>query len=130
MNRRINPSNVAGPFGAYTHAIAVDPGARLLVLSGQVGTDADESTPESVEEQSFLVYDNIRKILETEGMGFGDIVKVTMFVVAGTDIAAVRAGRERAMGSIEPPTSTLVYISALAQPHWKVEVEAIAAKAG
>jgi len=37
MNRKLNPSTIAPPGGRYTHAIEVPPGARWLVVSGQVG---------------------------------------------------------------------------------------------
>ena len=40
MNRKFNPSSIAPPGGRYTHAIEVPPGARWLVVSGQVGVSA------------------------------------------------------------------------------------------
>ena len=37
MNKVYNPTTIAAPVGAYSHAIEVPAGARTLFISGQVG---------------------------------------------------------------------------------------------
>ena len=44
------------------------------------------------------------------------------------DMPAYRAVRERILGD-HRPASTMIVISALGRPEWKVEIEAVAARA-
>ena len=52
MNRTSNPATVAPPVGAYSHAVEVPPGSRLLYIAGQVGNLPDGSLPEGVGAQT------------------------------------------------------------------------------
>jgi 2-iminobutanoate/2-iminopropanoate deaminase len=83
--------------------------------------------PGSVEAQSEHVYRNIQAILEEAGMGFENVVKMTAYLVDRDDAAGWRASRLGIMGDA-CPAHTLVYISGLANPDFRVEVEAIAAE--
>jgi 2-iminobutanoate/2-iminopropanoate deaminase len=106
---------------------AVPSGTELVLLSGQVGIRPDGSLPESIAEQAEQVFANIAALLASQGLGVGSLVKLTMFVVAGKDIQAVRAARAKFMGA-HRPASTAVFVSQLVDPAWHVEVEAIAAR--
>ena len=68
------------------------------------------------------------KILEANGMGVEDIVMVTQFLTRVGDRDAHMAIRNRFLGD-HKPTSTLLFVSALAQPEMVVEVEIKAAQA-
>ncbi len=64
--------------GPYSQAILMH---NILFISGQLGIDATSGTmPEGFEEQTNLVFQNIKSILEAAGMGFAHIVKVTVFL--------------------------------------------------
>ena len=128
MNRKLNPSTVAPPGGRYSHAIEVPPGARWLVVSGQVGVAPDGSTPEDIGGQTENCFRNIAAILADAGMNLADVVKITVFLTSEADIAAFRAARDRVTGEARP-ASTLVVVSRLVRPEWRVEIEALAAKA-
>jgi 2-iminobutanoate/2-iminopropanoate deaminase len=128
MNRKLNPSTIAPPGGRYTHAIEVPPGARWLVVSGQVGVAPDGSTPEDIGGQTENCFRNIAAILADAGMSLADVVKTTVFLTREADIADFRAARDRATGEARP-ASTLVVVSRLVRPEWRVEIEALAAKA-
>jgi 2-iminobutanoate/2-iminopropanoate deaminase len=128
MNRKLNPTTIAPPGGRYTHAIEVPPGARWLVVSGQVGVAPDGSTPADIGGQTENCFRNIGAILETAGMSLADIVKITVFLTSEDDIAGFRAARDRMTGEALP-ASTLVVVSRLVRPEWRVEIEALAAKA-
>jgi 2-iminobutanoate/2-iminopropanoate deaminase len=128
MNRKLNPSTIAPPGGRYTHAIEVPPGARWLVVSGQVGVAPDGSTPGDIGGQTENCFRNIRAILENAGMSLADVVKLTVFLTGEDEIAGFRAARDRMIGEALP-ASTLVVVSRLARPEWRVEIEALAAKA-
>jgi 2-iminobutanoate/2-iminopropanoate deaminase len=123
----LNPPTVHTPGGAYSHLAAVPSGTELILLSGQVGIRPDGSLPESTGEQAEQVFANIAALLASQGLGVSSLVKLTMFIVAGRDIQAVRAARAKFMGT-HRPASTAVFVSQLVDPAWHVEVEAIAAK--
>jgi enamine deaminase RidA (YjgF/YER057c/UK114 family) len=128
MNRKLNPSTIAPPGGRYTHAIEVSPGARWLVVSGQVGVAPDGSTPGDIGGQTENCFRNIGAILESAGMSLADVVKITVFLTREDDIAGFRAARDRMIVEARP-ASTLVVVSQLVRPEWRVEIEALAAKA-
>jgi enamine deaminase RidA (YjgF/YER057c/UK114 family) len=62
-------------------------------------------------------------------METADLVKITTYVVAGTELdpARRRAEMERLLGD-HVPTSTLVFVAALAAPQYKVEIDGWAAR--
>lgn len=64
--------------GPYSQAILKN---NTLFISGQLGIDPNTSAmPASFEEQTNLVFSNIKAILEAAGMGMTHIVKVTVFL--------------------------------------------------
>ena len=56
-----------------------------------------------------------------------DLVRLTTYLIDVRDRAGYMAARDRFVGS-PPPASTLVVISALADPRYRIEVEAVAAR--
>ena len=75
------------------------------------------------------MFANVIAVLRDCGLDVLDLVKLTIFVVAGQDASEVRHARLKYLGS-HRPASTLVYVSQLAVPECLVEVEAVAVKAG
>ena len=122
-----NPAGVHPPLGLYSHTVLVPEGTELVYLSGQLGVDSEGNTPASIGEQAELVFANIVALLRAHGLAPTDIVKLTTFVVAGHDGDAVRAARLRHLGA-HRPASTAVFVAALVEPEWFVEVEAVAAR--
>jgi enamine deaminase RidA (YjgF/YER057c/UK114 family) len=123
----LNPPTVHVPGGAYSHSAKVPAGTELVFLSGQVGVRPDGSSPVSIGEQSEQVFANIAALLAAHGLDAGSLVKLTLFIVAGQDMGAVRAARAKFLGA-HKPASTAVFVSQLVDPKWHVEVEAIFAK--
>lgn len=122
-----NPAGVHPPLGLYSHTVLVPEGTELVYLSGQLGVDSDGNTPATIGEQADLVFANIVALLRAHGLAPTDIVKLTTFMVAGHDGDAVRAARLRHLGA-HRPASTAVFVAALVEPEWFVEVEAVAAR--
>lgn len=123
-----NPATVCPPVSSYSHGIEVLPGARWLHMSGQVAIDLDGSIPETFHEQCELAWQNLYNVLDSAGMNREDLVKLTVFMTDPDDLPAFRAVRDRFLGDARPAT-TLVFISALARPEWKIEIEGVAARA-
>lgn len=121
-----NPPGVAGPFATYSHGVELDSPHRYLYGAGQTGVATDGSVGESIEEQSELVWQNIREVLAAADMKITDIVQLNMLLVHRTDYAAAAAIREVALDGHRPAT-TLVYVVGLARPEWLIEIDFIAA---
>jgi 2-iminobutanoate/2-iminopropanoate deaminase len=128
MIQFLNPSNVHAPVGGYSHTVAVPPGSELVFVSGQVGVRPDGSVPVSFAEQVEVVFDNLRLCLAAHGVGMEAVVKLTSFLVPGTDVRVMREIRQRHFGE-HRPTSTAVYVPQLVNPAFLIEVEAVAVKA-
>jgi enamine deaminase RidA (YjgF/YER057c/UK114 family) len=125
MQRRdINAPDAAPPAGQYTQAVELSHVSRTLYISGQVGTDLDGTTPEDATAQARLVWRNLEAQLRAAGMTLDNIVKIVTIIPDSADIPATRAARAEALGD-RRPASTLI-VGGLANPAWKIEVEAVA----
>ena len=129
MVKFLNPDCVAKPTSNYSQCVEVPAGARRLIISGQVGAKPDGTVVKGMAAQTEQVFDNIFAILRSQGMDIGDIVKITTFCTNRDEIAAMREVRTRRLAG-HAPTSTLVFVSGLANPDYLIEIEAEAVKAG
>ena len=122
----IQPKDVFEPMGKpYSHGVIVETG-RTLYVAGQTPRDVEgnivcKGDPEG---QARQVMENMKKVIETAGGRMADVAKTTVFI---TDLAnRVAVGRVRKeFFPGDPPASTLVVISSLADPEFLVEIEAI-----
>jgi len=121
-----NPSTVHAPVASYSHQIEVPPSARWLVLSGQIGCYPDGKAPTDPVEQIQVALDNLRLNLEAADMSVNNLVKLTFYLVGEIDPARRRAVVDTWLG-LHRPCTTLLYVSALAAPHFRVEIDAWAA---
>ena len=80
--RIVNTENAPAAIGPYSQAVWA---GNLLFLSGQIGlvTETNRMIEGGTLAETEQVFKNIAAVLEAEGMGFEDIVKVTVF---GLDI--------------------------------------------
>lgn len=122
--RTINAEDATSPAGAYSQAVEVTGASRMLFISGQLGVELDGSAPATMEQQARLAWRNLGAQLRAAGMSFDNLVKVTMFIPDASEIPASRPARIEAIG-IRRPASTVI-VAGLADPAWKIEIEAIA----
>src|SRR5258708_39682183 len=80
--RRLNPDTIHPPFAKYAHGIEVDPGARLVFCSGQLGIGRDGVIPEDVEAHARLCFRALAAILGEASMSLGDLVRLNAYVVS------------------------------------------------
>ncbi|MEE9262743.1 MAG: RidA family protein [Dehalococcoidia bacterium] len=119
---RINPSNLAQPRG-YTHVVKA---GNTVYIAGQVGRRPDGTLAGSdIGSQTDQVFKNLGAALASVGAGFENVTKITVFLTHREDIPGFRTARDKHVTG-EPPASTLVLISGLAEPEFRVEVEATA----
>ena len=126
--RTFTPPAVRPPFAAYSHAVEVPAGHRLLFVSGQLGIGRDDAVPEDAGAQAELCFRAIGEILAEAGMGFADIVRINAYVSGREHLQPYMVVRDRYVGT-PPPASTLMIVQGFARPEFKVEVEIVAAKA-
>jgi 2-iminobutanoate/2-iminopropanoate deaminase len=123
---RHNPSDVFPPYRAYSHAVEVRGDARLLFISGLNGYEADGQTmPASFEAQAELIWQHLRTILASAGLGVEHIVSLRTYLADPVDDEANVLMRVKHLGSHRP--SSTVVCCRLLDPRWKLEVEAVAA---
>ena len=77
-------------------------------------------------EQCRYAYDKIRRALEKNGAGFGDVVKVVAYVTDMRYQPDYGRCRAEAFGAAPPPAHTLLNIVQLAWPGMMVEVDVTA----
>jgi enamine deaminase RidA (YjgF/YER057c/UK114 family) len=118
-----NPESVHVPVGGYSHQAEVHPGARWLVLAGQVGKTTDGAVPEDGVAQIQVALENIDRNLKAAGMERQDLVKLTWYLLADVDNAKRLEVAERWLSGHEP-CSTVLYVAALARPIYRVEIDA------
>lgn len=123
-----NPDGIHPPVGAYAHQSEVIGDQRWLVMAGQVGRTADGTVPADPLVQIEVALENVRRNLAGAGMEIKDLVKLTWYLVGDID-----SGRRREIATAwlggHQPCSTLLYVSALAAPEYRVEVDAWACRA-
>ncbi len=127
MLKHVDCPEIAGPFGSYSHAIEVPPGARVLHISGQVGADRDGVVPDDAGRQTELIFENLGRVLSAASMSLSDLVRLTYFVCDKDDLPAIRAVRDRVLHA-PFPASSLMVVQALGRPAWRLEIEALAAR--
>ncbi len=125
--KKHNPAGVAGPFATYSHGIELEGPHRFLFGAGQTGVSADGTVGRGIEEQTRLVWENIRTVLAAAEMQIDDIVQLNMLLLNREDYAAAAAIREEALDG-HRPASTLMYVAGLARPEWLIEIDFIAAR--
>ena len=126
MLRAISPGTVRRPFANYSHGVEIPAGARLLLVSGQLGIGLDEMVPDSAEEQAELCLRSIGEILSGTGMSFKDVVRLNAYVTDRSHLAPYMRARDRFV-AFPPPASTLMIVSGFAREEFKVEIECVAA---
>ncbi len=126
MLKKHNPGAIAAAFSRYSLGVEAPATARWLYVSGQVGVAPDGAVADGSEAQMEAAWRNVLAILDSAGMGPGDLVKVTVFLTRAEDVGLYRQVRDRMLAGAEP-ASTLIVITALAHPDWLVEIEAVAA---
>jgi len=125
----LSPDTLPDPPG-YSHVVSARP-ARLVWTSGQVAMNSDgtAAAPGDWEAQTRLVFENVGRALAAAGAGWGDVVKLTYFVVDVSALQTIRSVRDEFVDTARPPASSLVQVAGLFRPDLLIEVEAVACPA-
>jgi 2-iminobutanoate/2-iminopropanoate deaminase len=122
--RAITTAN-AQAIGPYSMAIET---GDLVFVSGQIPLDAaaGKLVEGDISAQAKQSLENLRTILEAAGLGFGHVVKTTIFLTSMADFAAVNAVYKAYVGEPYPARSTFA-VAALPMGA-NVEIEMIASR--
>lgn len=133
------------PTSFIAQVIRVPAGSETIYLSGQLPAVADPAAPPNTiaafgntEVQAASTFAKIEGILKSQGLGMGDVVSMTIYLVGDPamggkmDFAGMMKSYNKYFGTPEQPnrpTRSTVQVSALAGPGFLIEVEVTAAKA-
>ena len=127
MKQFRNPANIHPPVAGYVHQIEISGNERLLAISGQIGKKEDGTIPADSIEQLSIALENLKRNLDAAGMEISDLVKVTFYLVGEMDAAARAGVLQKWFGDFKP-CMMLLFVSSLASPLLKVEVDAWASR--
>jgi 2-iminobutanoate/2-iminopropanoate deaminase len=113
------------PIGPYSQAVGI---GDLLFLSGQIPLDpkTGELVDADIETATAQVLENIRAVLEAEGLAFRHVVKTTVFMRDLALFPRMNAVYAKAFSESPPARST---VQAAALPRGvSVEIEVVASR--
>lgn len=117
-----------GTPAAFCDAVRVElADAVLLYISGATPIDDDGNlVGDTMLEQTRQVLRRIKRVLDDQGAGFGDIVRVRVFVtnISPQALQQVHEARNEVFPAHARPASTLVQISGIIRDGGMVEIEA------
>ena len=119
-----NPEGMTTPV-RYTHVVKA---GNLLFISGQVGRNADgQIVGPGMREQFDQALTNIVTALKSQGADITNVAKITTYVTSMSEYQSpeVAAIRTKHFGNHKPASTSLEVVQ-LANPAYRVEVEAIA----
>jgi 2-iminobutanoate/2-iminopropanoate deaminase len=110
---------------AYSQVVEAN---GFVFLAGQVGEDpaTEDVATGGIEAETRAMFANVERCLKAVGLGLGDIVKSTVYLVDIADWAAYNQVF-REVFPVDPPTRATVAVVGLVPPY-RIEVEVIAAR--
>ncbi|RVT94684.1 RidA family protein [Sphingomonas crocodyli] len=133
----------AAPNAMIAGSVTVPAGTKLYFLSGSTGSPIDPKvtdTPDAfgdTKAQTLSILTKLKAQLAELGLGMGDIVKLTVFLVGDPakggkmDREGMTESYKQFFGTAEQPNvpaRSTVQVAALGRPQTLVEIEAVAAK--
>lgn len=133
----------ASPQAPILGGVVVPGGTTLLYLSGQVPAAADATLPADsiaaygdTKTQATSAFEKTKALLAAQKLSLGDVIKLTVFLVGDPklggklDFKGFNEAYSLYFGTAAQPNKvarSVVQVSALANPGFLVEIEAIAA---
>ena len=103
---------------------------NILTLAGQLGDDIEGNVPNDLQGQMENCYKNIETILKEYSATLDNIIDETWFVTnieeCMTNVGEIFDSREKIYGCKPEVSQTLIGVSALVDPKYKIEIKCIA----
>lgn len=122
----LNPKNVFNSLQyGFSQGVVVRGGRRVL-LSGQVGVDAEERTVGTgLAVQMNAAIDNIASVLSEIDGTLSDVVFLRLYIKdSAKDDQRIIANTLRERFPVNPPATSWIVVSGLSRPDWLIEIEA------
>ncbi|WP_432719629.1 RidA family protein [Jeongeupia wiesaeckerbachi] len=122
----LNPDSVFDTQQYGFSQAAIVSGQRRMLLSGQVGVDANERTVgPGLQVQTEAAFDNIERVLAAAGARLQQVIMLRIYICeAARDEQDVIAQALRQRFPADPPPSSWIIVSGLSLPEWLIEIEA------
>ena len=121
-----NPSSLHNN-AAFSQAVSVKGGAKLIFVGGQNGVAVDgKVVSKKLGEQTEQALKNVLEALKAAGASQIDVVQLTIYVADGQDINEGFAASQKVWG-MHPTAISVAFVAGLGVPGALVEVSAIAA---
>jgi 2-iminobutanoate/2-iminopropanoate deaminase len=120
MKQAVTGAALPPPAGAYSPGIVAE--GRLVFVSGQGPLRDGQIVHGTIEEETEIVLDNLRTIVEAAGATLADVVRVGVFLADLGDFAAMNAVYERVFPAPLPARTTV----GAQLPGIKVEIDCVA----
>ena len=114
---------------AFTNVVVISGPMRTIYIGGQDAVDASGQIVGigDIGAQTAQVFANMQIALEAAGAGLEHVVKWNILIVEGQPLEPGFAEFQRVWGErANPPVITAAFVSALANPEFLVEMDAIA----
>lgn len=109
----------------YAQAVRV---GRTVYVAGTTALASDLTVrhPNDLGAQLGIIYEDLRRTLESVGLSFRHVVKEVMYTTDMDALIAANATRKSFFDAEHPPASTAVQVERLVMPGLMLEVELIA----
>ena len=129
-----NPATLGAPLGLYSQVARVKNAAETIYIAGMLAASRDGKIvgEGDFDAQADQVFANVLAALKSAAMGWSNVVQFTTYLVDAEDIAKFMTWRKRHFPTLFPdgkyPPNTLLIVSRLVNPAFRLEVQTIAAR--
>ena len=129
-----NVTTLGTPLGQYSHVARVKNTTETIYIAGMLAADLGGKIvgEGNFDAQTDQVFANIGAALKSATMGWSNVVQFTTYLVDAADIAKFMEWRKRHFPTLFPtgkyPPNTLLIVSRLVNPAFRIEVQTIAAR--
>jgi enamine deaminase RidA (YjgF/YER057c/UK114 family) len=126
--QHINPEGMMKS-PAFSQVVATSGPGKTIYIGGQNAVDASGKLvgKQNLPEQTIQVMKNIETALTASGASFDNVVKLNIFLVQGQNAASgFQAAQPYLAKASNPPVVTVLFVAALGNPEYLVEIDATA----
>lgn len=114
---------------AFSNVVVVPGNMKTVFIGGQNSINAKGQIvgKNDIKKQTAQTLTNLKIALEAVGADLENIIKWNIYIVEGNDLRPAFEVSQKTMDKIEnPPVITGVFVSALANPDFLIEIDAVA----
>ncbi len=115
------------PAPGFSH-ITEAKGTRLVYFAGQLALDPEFGIVggDDLGEQTKAAMRNLETAMKAVGVGWGDIVRRTIYTLHPTEYEVITAAIDDVTGGADYPAQTIIGVTGLAVPGCLIEIECTA----